>query len=107
MKPALLDTNVLLALAWPNHQHHAHGEEAAGEGIRSEPGEEGGGGRGAFGTGVELAGGDGAEGAAEEEGGDDGGGAEDGTPEAAGVASAVIRRKKNPHPALSRRTGRG
>ncbi|MFN0130032.1 MAG: hypothetical protein ACKV19_25485 [Verrucomicrobiales bacterium] len=23
MKPALLDTNVLLALAWPNHQHHA------------------------------------------------------------------------------------
>lgn len=24
MKPALLDTNVLLALAWPNHQHHAH-----------------------------------------------------------------------------------
>lgn len=27
MKPALLDTNVLLALAWPNHQHHhaAHG----------------------------------------------------------------------------------
>ena len=22
MKPALLDTNVLLALAWPNHQHH-------------------------------------------------------------------------------------
>lgn len=24
MKVALLDTNVLLALAWPNHQHHAH-----------------------------------------------------------------------------------
>ncbi len=23
MKAALLDTNVLLALAWPNHQHHA------------------------------------------------------------------------------------
>lgn len=23
MKPALLDTNVLLALAWPNHQDHA------------------------------------------------------------------------------------
>ncbi len=23
MKPALLDTNVILALAWPNHQHHA------------------------------------------------------------------------------------
>ena len=23
MKRALLDTNVLLALAWPNHQHHA------------------------------------------------------------------------------------
>lgn len=23
MKLALLDTNVLLALAWPNHQHHA------------------------------------------------------------------------------------
>ena len=23
MKTALLDTNVLLALAWPNHQHHA------------------------------------------------------------------------------------
>ena len=23
MKPALLDTNVLLALAWPNHQNHA------------------------------------------------------------------------------------
>ena len=23
MTPALLDTNVLLALAWPNHQHHA------------------------------------------------------------------------------------
>lgn len=22
MKHALLDTNVLLALAWPNHQHH-------------------------------------------------------------------------------------
>ena len=24
MKAVLLDTNVLLALAWPNHQHHAH-----------------------------------------------------------------------------------
>ena len=24
MTAALLDTNVLLALAWPNHQHHAH-----------------------------------------------------------------------------------
>lgn len=24
MKIALLDANVLLALAWPNHQHHAH-----------------------------------------------------------------------------------
>ena len=23
MKPTLLDVNVLLALAWPNHQHHA------------------------------------------------------------------------------------
>jgi uncharacterized protein len=23
VRPALLDTNVLLALAWPNHQHHA------------------------------------------------------------------------------------
>lgn len=23
MKPGLLDTNVLLALAWPTHQHHA------------------------------------------------------------------------------------
>lgn len=23
MSPALLDTNVLLALAWPNHQHHS------------------------------------------------------------------------------------
>jgi toxin-antitoxin system PIN domain toxin len=23
VKPALLDINVLLALAWPNHQHHA------------------------------------------------------------------------------------
>jgi toxin-antitoxin system PIN domain toxin len=23
VKPPLLDTNVLLALAWPNHQHHA------------------------------------------------------------------------------------
>ena len=23
MKPSLLDLNVLLALAWPNHQHHA------------------------------------------------------------------------------------
>ena len=23
MKAALLDTNILLALAWPNHQHHA------------------------------------------------------------------------------------
>ncbi|MDB6039699.1 MAG: hypothetical protein JWM99_3540 [Verrucomicrobiales bacterium] len=23
LKTALLDTNVLLALAWPNHQHHA------------------------------------------------------------------------------------
>ena len=23
MKSAMLDTNVLLALAWPNHQHHA------------------------------------------------------------------------------------
>jgi toxin-antitoxin system PIN domain toxin len=23
VKPALLDVNVLLALAWPNHQHHA------------------------------------------------------------------------------------
>jgi uncharacterized protein len=23
MKPALLDTNVLVALAWPNHVHHA------------------------------------------------------------------------------------
>lgn len=32
MKPALLDTNVLLALAWPNHQHHAqsHAWFAAG-----------------------------------------------------------------------------
>lgn len=31
MKAALLDTNVLLALAWPNHQHHsqAHGWFAA------------------------------------------------------------------------------
>lgn len=31
MKVALLDTNVLLALAWPNHQHHAqaHGWFAA------------------------------------------------------------------------------
>ena len=27
MKPALLDTNVLLALAWPNHQHHAAAHE--------------------------------------------------------------------------------
>ncbi|MFN2509405.1 MAG: TA system VapC family ribonuclease toxin [Chthoniobacterales bacterium] len=27
MKPALLDTNVLLALAWPNHQHHALAHE--------------------------------------------------------------------------------
>jgi toxin-antitoxin system PIN domain toxin len=24
VKPALLDVNVLLALAWPNHQHHPH-----------------------------------------------------------------------------------
>jgi toxin-antitoxin system PIN domain toxin len=24
VKVALLDTNILLALAWPNHQHHAH-----------------------------------------------------------------------------------
>jgi toxin-antitoxin system PIN domain toxin len=24
VRPALLDINVLLALAWPNHQHHAH-----------------------------------------------------------------------------------
>lgn len=32
MKAALLDTNVLLALAWPNHQHHAqaHAWFAAG-----------------------------------------------------------------------------
>jgi toxin-antitoxin system PIN domain toxin len=36
MKPALLDVNVLLALAWPNHQHHAaahrwlHGEARYG-----------------------------------------------------------------------------
>jgi hypothetical protein len=36
MKPALLDANVLLALAWPNHQHHAaahrwfHGEAKHG-----------------------------------------------------------------------------
>lgn len=32
MKRALLDTNVLLALAWPNHQHHAqaHAWFAAG-----------------------------------------------------------------------------
>jgi toxin-antitoxin system PIN domain toxin len=31
VKSALLDTNVLLALAWPNHQHHApaHGWFAA------------------------------------------------------------------------------
>jgi toxin-antitoxin system PIN domain toxin len=31
LKAALLDTNVLLALAWPNHQHHvpAHGWFAA------------------------------------------------------------------------------
>lgn len=27
MKPALLDTNVLLALAWPNHQHHSLAHE--------------------------------------------------------------------------------
>ncbi len=27
MKPALLDTNVLLALAWPSHQHHAAAHE--------------------------------------------------------------------------------
>lgn len=27
MKAALLDTNVLLALAWPNHQHHAAAHE--------------------------------------------------------------------------------
>ena len=27
MKAALLDTNVLLALAWPNHQHHAPAHE--------------------------------------------------------------------------------
>lgn len=27
MKVALLDTNVLLALAWPNHQHHAQAHE--------------------------------------------------------------------------------
>ncbi len=32
MKAALLDTNVLLALAWPNHQHH----EAAHGWFRSE-----------------------------------------------------------------------
>ena len=32
MKPALLDVNVLLALAWPNHQHHA----AAHRWFRSE-----------------------------------------------------------------------
>jgi len=32
MKPALLDTNVLLALAWPNHQHHS----LAHEWFRSE-----------------------------------------------------------------------
>lgn len=27
MKTALLDTNVLLALAWPNHQHHAQAHD--------------------------------------------------------------------------------
>lgn len=27
MKAALLDTNVLLALAWPSHQHHAQAHE--------------------------------------------------------------------------------
>lgn len=27
MKPALLDINVLLALAWPNHQHHGLAHE--------------------------------------------------------------------------------
>ncbi len=32
MKPALLDINVLLALAWPNHQHHG----AAHDWFRSE-----------------------------------------------------------------------
>ena len=32
MKPALLDTNVLLALAWPNHQHH----RAAHDWFRAE-----------------------------------------------------------------------
>ena len=26
MKAALLDINVLLALAWPNHQHHSHAQ---------------------------------------------------------------------------------
>ena len=26
MKASLLDINVLLALAWPNHQHHAQGQ---------------------------------------------------------------------------------
>lgn len=32
MKPALLDINVLLALAWPNHQHHG----AAHDWFRAE-----------------------------------------------------------------------
>ena len=32
MKPALLDINVLLALTWPNHQHHG----AAHDWFRSE-----------------------------------------------------------------------
>ncbi len=34
MKPALLDPNVLPALAWPNHQHHA----AVHRGFRLEAG---------------------------------------------------------------------
>jgi uncharacterized protein len=34
MKATLLDTNVLLALAWPNHQHHAQAHSWFAAGAR-------------------------------------------------------------------------
>ena len=41
MKPFLLDTNVLIALAWPNHVHHAEAREwfvrRASTGFRTCP----------------------------------------------------------------------
>ena len=38
MKPFLLDTNVLIALAWPNHVHHAEQASGLSAGLRADSG---------------------------------------------------------------------